>query len=218
VASLPRPLELYQPSLPLTDDEDGLWYFRLTAADPERKANGLAEVKEQVEHDWLLIESVKLAREAAEKFIATARQQGFESTAQKQSRLTLQSEFFNRGGRVMGLHLEDDLALRFTSQTPKLLAAKAAGQNPAMAVVELSKQGRVFATRLDDLRTDLRDEDRGYVQMLATYPLRTEMERQLEARWFDYASVVQRMAYVPEGRDKPVPVQEPKGPQNLPLF
>jgi hypothetical protein len=214
--SLPRPLEVLQPSQALHDTDRGLWYVRLTAIEPERRATGLEEVREQVERDWRLQESMRLAGNAAEDFLGAARKQGFHMAAQAQKKLALRSDPFVHGGRVMGLHIDDAQAPQFTRQAVSLLAKRESGEDPALAVIQLAQQGRVFAVRLDEVSSDLPTEFRSYLAASAAASMEQQLARQLETRWFSYANVVQRLAFKAASDETPPSQEEPLSPDEWP--
>jgi len=217
IPSLPRPLEVCQPSQSLNSAEKDLFFFRVVEIDPARKAHDLGEVKEQVARDWRLMESVKLAKAAAEEFLAAARTKGFESQAQALKKLSLKSEFFRRGMPVVGMHMDDALADRFQVQAAGLLALKARGDLQPMIIIELAKEGRVFATRLDDVLAQLKPEHVAYMEVAATEQLERELQQRLQSRWFDYANVVKRLGYVAENKDESAsPVPESESPADWP--
>lgn len=216
---LPKALEYWQPSQMLRDEANNVYVFRLTASDKARKPTGLDEVKEQVEKDWRLAQSMKLAGEAADAFLAAAKEKGFATTAQASKKPFLTSDYFNRRSQViMGLHLVDDAAVgRFVSEAATLLAMKSKDDAKPVAVLALPRDGRVFVAQLEDLKAQLTSD----VVPLASQEVGDQLVRELQnlfsTQWYDYQNVVKRVKYIPaKSEGEALPPAEDNSPANWP--
>ena len=217
---LPKALEFWQPSQMLKDEANNVYVFRLTASDKARKPTGLDEVIIQVEKDWRLAQSMKLAREGADAFLATAKEKGFATIAQAAKKQFLSSDYFSRSSQVvMGLRLVDDAAVaRFTSEAATLLAMKTKDYPRPVAVLELPHDGRVFVAQLDDVRSRLTPDILGLASQAMGERFVAELRTLFSTQWFDYQNVVKRMKYVPGKRSgEPMPVED-NSPPNFPTL
>lgn len=217
---LPKAMELWQPSQMLQDQANNLYVLRLTASDRARKPTGLDEVAAQVQKDWLLVQSMKLAREAADAFLATAKEKGFATSAQASKRPFLSSDYFSRGTpEVVALRLLDDEAVaRFTSEAAVLLAMKTKDDPRPVAVLQLPRDSRILVTQLDDLRSELTGEIVPLASQVMGEQFVMEMRTLFSTQWFDYRDVVRRMKYIPtKNMGEPLPMEE-NLPPNRPMF
>lgn len=216
---LPKALELWQPSQMLRDEANNVYVFRVTASDSARKPTGLDEVKQQVEKDWRLAQSMKLAREAADAFLAAAKEKGFATTVQASKKVFLTSDYFNRTSQViMGLHLVDDAAVgRFVSEAATLLAMKTKDDPKPLAVLALPRDARVFVAQLEDVRSQLTSDIVPMASQAMGEQLVRELQNLFSTQWYDYQNVVKRVKYVPamsEGDALPPP--DENSPANFP--
>ncbi len=216
---LPKALESWQPSQMLRDEANNVYVFRLTASDNARKPSGLDEVKEQVEKDWRLAQSMKLAREAADAFMAAAKEKGFATTTQASKKPLLTSDYFSRRSQViLGLHLVDDAAVgRFVSEVATLLAMKTKDDPKPVAVLPLPRDARVFVTQLDDVRSRLTSD----VVQMASQAMGEQLVRELQnlfsTQWYDYQNVVKRVKYIPaKSEGEALPPVDDNSPANWP--
>lgn len=214
---LPRALEILQPSQIMKDEANNVYVFRLLATDKARKPTGLDEVRAQVQKDWYLLQTMKLAREAADAFLAQAKAKGFATATQQAKKPLLSSDYFNHGTLVLGLHLADDAAAeRFTSQAAGLLAMRTSEDIHPISVIELPRDGRVFVAQLGDVRSLLPADAMARIRVAAVDGLRGQLQMLLRNAWFDYGDVVKRMKYVPSKNAEDVVPVEDTSPANWP--
>jgi hypothetical protein len=195
--------------MPARDPAGNLYIVRVLAADPVRPARDLQEVRMQVERDWLLAESMKKAREAADKFLAVAREKGLAGAAKEQGieGKLIQTDLFSNHPadvKIANYELPDAAREKLVEGAFDLLQTQVqTGKPNPVGLIELPKASRVVVARLDQARP----ADSGFELELRA--MQTQMQYAgsrtvgLLGEWFDPESLQKRTKYEPDSRNRP---------------
>lgn len=219
---LPQALELWQPSQMLRDADSNNYIFRRTAYEAEHSPKDIEEVRARVERDVKSLRAFEKAREAAEQFVAAAKQDGLAKAAEAAKRPVADTGMISRdSGVAMGLHLSDSGTRQFVAKAmDELLARRAAGEEQPIAAVAVEQEGRVIVARLDEVKAEWKAEQ---IPMLTSYVQTMTAQRlsqPMQAQWYDYNNVRDRVEYQPDqatySNEQPsAPQQAPRNPLGI---
>jgi hypothetical protein len=196
-------LTLHEPdrsTTPARDGDGNMYVFRIAEADPARPSKGMAEVRDRVEADYNTVEALKLARQAAEKFVAVAREKGMDEAAKSQgveNRLVATDLFYYQSNQEIAKYpLPQQAQGKFIDEAFKLLQdrLRTGNEHPA-GLIELPLAGRVAVASL----LDAKPAEGGFVLEYLAKNMEDNIARAQAARlafeWFEPDAVMQRAHY-----------------------
>lgn len=193
-----HPLQVWQPSPPLTDEQQNTYLFRLTAAEPPHAPPDMAPIATQVAADWKLSQSYDQAMQAAQKALTSAKSVGLSQAARTLGQTPIATPLFppGRAQEIPGYPLGNPAASQTLAGAAADLLKQAtpADRNPD-ALVPLPTVGRVAVIELAAAQLP---ESEWRVQYALTERQQMEEVKELTAEWFNYDRVVARIGYKPE--------------------
>jgi hypothetical protein len=192
------PLQIWEPSQPLTDGKDNAYIFRLTAAEPAHAPADLNSVVAQVTKDWKTAQAYELAKAAAQKAFNSAKTLGLSQMAQSSGVLMVSTgQFAPRSGRpIPNYPLSDQAAqTKLGEAAQKLLEEATPDDRHPQSLVELPSAQRVVIAELGAAQLEYPEQD---CRQEVVRMQRQEAQQKLAADWFSYDAVVNRMKYKPE--------------------
>jgi hypothetical protein len=196
----PAALPLYKVSLPLTNPQDDIYYFRLTAAQPAHRPDSLSEVRTQVEQDARLLAAYQQVKQKAQSLLDAARKEGLDAAA-KGAGVKVQTVgpiTSQPGAPIEGLNLSAVANGQFTQAAFKLLTEAAkSGQKHPLSLIELPAAGKVAVARLETIAPQWTRETLAAYQSITGMELMQRIQQPLIAQWFDYDHLIERVHYVP---------------------
>jgi hypothetical protein len=196
----PAALPLYKLSLPLTNPQDDIYYFRLAGAQPAHRPDSLAEVKPQVERDARLQEAYQLVKQKAQSLLEAAKKQGFNAAA-KAAGVKVQTVgpvSSRPGAPIENYKLPAVAHGQFTQEAFKLLTAAAETKQPhPLGLIQMPAAGRVAVAQLEAIKPEWTEETLPAYQSITTMQLMQQIQQPLIAEWFDYKRLLERTHYVP---------------------
>jgi hypothetical protein len=192
------PIQVWQPSLPLTDAQQNTYVFRLTAAQPAHAPPDLAPLAKQVEQDWKLAQAYELAKQAAQKAYDTAKTSGLSQAARASSQGIISTPLFppQRSREVPSYPGLDPLASRelLSAAADLILKATPTEKHPD-ALVELPSAQRIVVMELAGVQLP---GDQWLAQIITAKKEQQQRVGRLAGDWFNYDTVVSRTGYKPE--------------------
>ena len=219
----PSALLVFQPSHPLRDMDNNLFFFRLTGVQRAHMPDQ-GKVAARIDADLRMVEAYNMATKAAQELLASAKKDGLSSAAAAAKAKVIATGTFNRrpGMPVTGYPLPEPGNSSFVVDAFKLLVEAGKTGNPhPISVIELPRLGKVVVAQLDDVKAGWDQSTRFYFDLRVTQEVAGQLQQQLEADWFNYDSVAARLGYSPAERStkksgEPEPSTPPPGP--LPLL
>lgn len=188
-------LSIMQPSVPLTDEMQNVYVFRVTAADPAHPAAEMEPYAEQVEKDYRTAEAVNLARAEADKLLGAARKEGLEAAAKAAGKTVKLS------GAISQFGVEDNDALKLKFESQRLLRkaaydlltdADAVKAGRAVGVVNLPRDGKVLVISVADIKPTQPDRPAYQLELMYARARAMEAEDAFLEAWFDGKNVIKR--------------------------
>ncbi|MFI5381453.1 MAG: hypothetical protein ACHRHE_19315 [Tepidisphaerales bacterium] len=204
---------------PARDEAGNLYIVRVLEADPARPARDLDEVRVQVGKDWLRVESMKKAKEAAEKFLVPAKAKGVPAAAKEQGLegKVVQTDLFrNEPSEKIGKYElprenpddKDDRAeaasrARLIQGAFDLLQKQIrTGEPHPVGLIELPRAGRVVIAQL----LEAKPAESGLGMEWQTIQMQMQYARMRTAAlvgdWFDPESFHKRTKYEGDSRTR----------------
>jgi hypothetical protein len=192
-------LALFAPSHPLRDTAGNVYVFRLTAADPAHAPASAAEVAEAVAADVKAAAAFEQAKADATKVLEQAKQSGLKQAGQSAQRNVITVGPFPADvrGKLPGLDLKDEGsysafargAFKLLSTTPPRDGAK------PVALVELPKEGKVYAVELVDVQQRPQVAMFGGTRSDVERGLLQELQQMFQIQWFNFDDAKKRLGY-----------------------
>lgn len=193
-----HPLKPWQPSPPLSDEQQNTYLFRLTAAEPPHAPPDLTAIAAQVAADWKLSQAYDQAMQAAQKALASAKVVGLSQAARTLGQTTIATPLFppKRAEEIPGYPLANPAAEQALARATGDLLTQANPADPRPdALVPLPTVTRVAVIEL--AATQL-PEPEWIVQYSITQQQQMTEVQHLTQDWFNYDRVVARTGYKPE--------------------
>jgi hypothetical protein len=195
-SSLP-PLQVWEPSQPLTDTQHNAYVFRLTAAQPAHPPANLATIARQLEHDWKLAQAFDQAKQAAQKAFDSAKTLGLSQVARSTGQKVFNTDLFSprQVQEVPGYPLTPQEAVHEVLAAAEGLITDAtpADKHPAK-LVELPAAQRVVVMELAGVQLAAPE---WFAQLQVTEGQQQERLEKLAQEWFSYDKIVSRTDYKP---------------------
>lgn len=196
------PLQVWEPSQPLTDAQQNAYIFRLTAAEPSHPPKDMAPIAKQVEHDWRLAQAYELAKQAAQKLLDASKSVGLAQAARTGSlRMITTGDFSPSGSRPIPNYPLTDTAARqdFGQGAQKLLDQLSESDKHPEGLIELPTVQRALVAELAGAQLAFPE---WLAQLEITATQRQQQMEKLAGDWFSYESVVSRLGYKPEEKQQ----------------
>ena len=196
-ASAVVPLQVWEPSQPLSDAQENAYVFRLTAAQVPHAPPDMSAVADRVTADWRTAQAYDQAKQAAQKLLDAAKTIGLSQAARNAS-FPVQTigPFLPRGSEPIPKYPLDAAAReQLGKAADDLIKSQTAQDKHPAALAELPTARRVAVIELAG--TQLRIFE-WYAQMQATTYEQSLRFRKLAQDYFAYDQVVSRMQYKPE--------------------
>ncbi|HVT87335.1 MAG TPA: hypothetical protein VHD56_00650 [Tepidisphaeraceae bacterium] len=210
----PGIMHLYQPSRPVTDDDQNIFIFRITAADPAHQPAKIDEVKDQIEQDWKRATAFDLAKQDATKLLDAARGPGLDVAAGGDKLITTGFYSVNTMIPIDNYKLSTESQGKFARSTYELMAvlSKKDGTRP-ITLVELPADMKVAVAELIAIQSNVSDASAGILGPLLSQQVQQQFVGQLAQNWFNYGSLVNRIGYKDESgrKQNPTPAPQPPG-------
>jgi hypothetical protein len=192
------PLQVWEPSQPLTDLKQNAYVFRLTAAEPAHAPPDMTPLLAQVTKDWRTAQAYELAKQAAAGLAASAKSLGL-AQASRTAGLTIVTTgpFSPRSPRnIQGYLLTDATALQDLGKAAhKLLEQASVDDKHPSVEFELPTVLRTGVAELASAQLELPEAQVQY-EVVASQR-QTNMVK-LAEDWFAYDAVVERLNYKAE--------------------
>ena len=209
----------FQPSLPFRDPDGSYYIFRMIAADPAHAATTMAGLETRVRNDWITLQAYELAKEAARKFLETAKGNGLDAAAKSAGDLPIIDTglFFNDPRFPISKYtLSPQAKAKFIEGAFLLLQdrLKTGNQHP-VSVIDLPKAMASVVTQLADAKPAI--EHSYFPQRVADMQRMIAGRRALTiaAAWFNPEAIQKRLDYkASENTGRPAPGRN--GPQAPP--
>lgn len=192
------PLQVWEPSQPLTDFQQNAYVFRLSAAEPAHAPPDMAPLADQVARDWRLAQAYDQAKQAAQKLLDAAKAVGLSQAARTGSLTVISAGPFSPQSTesIPGYSLPDRVSREQLGAAAANLLKEASVQDPhPIDLVELPVARRVIVAELGSATLPT---FQWLAQLRASGFAHQERFRKLADEWFSYDRVVSRMHYVPE--------------------
>ncbi len=203
-------MALYQPSPILKDDKGNLYVFRVVAADKAHDPATLAEVKDELIRDYKTEQAMKLALEAAKKFLQEAQRASLDqaATVGPTTRPVIATESFTQSlfdpmtGRPRTLasyKIDEESMPKFVEGAFELLRTRlSTGNAHPVGLIELHRSDRVVVAQLLDAKP-LIEHDSLMLEgrLLVELRLKQQIVRELAADWFNPKAIRERMQFRP---------------------
>jgi len=195
-------LALFQPSAPLTNDDNQTTYqFRVTDRIAAHRPASMADVAAIVKADWIRAQSYQAAVAKATALRDTAAKSGLLPAAAAMGEIVVTTPPFSAGATTEGadtipsVPLTGDDVSMFKEKCQSILQA-AARHEPPLAIVEAPNEFRVLVIELDSVQPDWPKGQRYVAEAAVTQELMSEMGRRLQPDWYTLQSVEGRLGYV----------------------
>lgn len=196
----PAALLPYKLSLPLSDSQDDVYYFRIPAAQPAHRPDDLSEVRAQVEEDARTEEAYQQVKQKAQALLASAQKQGLEVAA-KAAGVKLQTVgpvTAQPGVPIENFPLSAIAHGQFAKESFNLLDERAkSGNAHPMSLIELPTARRVAVAQLENVKAEWTEQTLGAYQSMTGMELAQRLRQPLIAEWFNYDRLVDRVHFVP---------------------
>jgi DNA uptake protein ComE-like DNA-binding protein len=215
----PRLLKVLAPAMPMKDDDETVYIFRLTAADPSHKPSDPTEVLAKLREDVITATAYAKARAAAEELLKSAKASGLDSAAQSAKRTVITAGPFRGMGEAIPNYPSGRRAGAAGVHGRGDEATQAGRVRPASAGADrLPQDGKVLVARLADVKPAWDGDTQYMVEMQLNQQMTSELERLLQNDWYSYPALVARLNYQPEssGRSKSSSDQPTPGPAPAP--
>jgi hypothetical protein len=193
----PEPLQLLQPSRPLTALDQSLYTFRISAADPSHRPANLQEVAAEVEKDLKTKAAYDLALEAAKSAQSLAKDAGLQPAAVKLQRTVQETTYFGSDAAITGYAVSPGSEQTFTTAAFKLLADAAKDRSAVIGLIELPRDRKAVVAQLADVRLlpGLTADALPQEQIRAMRDLRMALRQTMSRDWFTYSNVLSRTGF-----------------------
>jgi hypothetical protein len=195
-SSLP-PLQVWEPSQPLTDTQHNAYVFRLTAAQPAHPPADFTTIARQLEHDWKLAQAYDQAKQAAQKAFDSAKVVGLPQAARTAGQNVITTEYFSprQVQEVPSYPLTNPAASHelLAAAEELITHATPADKQPAK-LVELPGVQRVVVMELAGVQLAAPE---WFAQLQVTEGQQQERLEKLAQEWFSYDKIVSRTDYKP---------------------
>lgn len=215
IPTLPPTLDMFQPSQSMRDSSNNVYLFRRSGFDPAHTPKDISEVAARVEKDWQRVKTFEMAQQAADKFVAAAKEKGLDQAAKDTGRKLVTTGFIpSDQGLAMGLHLTDAGTPIFVSRAiSRLLEDRAAGDAKPIAAIPVEQDGRVVVARMDELKSNYHENLAPLYTSMIDRRLMSEMAGPIVSTWFSYDAVAKRTDYKPEFAEKKKETQDESSPK-----
>ena len=213
-------LATFQPSLPLDDVKGNYYIFRITAGDPAHAAATVAEVEGKVKSDWTATQAYDLAKQAAGKFLESAKSQGLDAAAKAAGDLpvTTTGLFYNNArAEIPKFTLGEQAKPKLIEDAFGLLRQRLqSGNLHPMQQVDLPRARIAVVAQLENATPAI--EHPGFAQRVFATQNNAEGELLigLAANWFNPEQIQHRMDFKPSeastrrrGPERPEPIPPP---------
>lgn len=194
-ASKSSPLQVWQPSDPLTDGQQNTYLFRLTAARPAHAPPDMSPIAKQVAADWKLSQAYGQSMQAAQKALASAKSVGLSQAARTNGQTLISTQLFSprQDREVPGYPLPDPAASEAVLKgASDLLAHATPADKRPDTLVPLPSALRVVVMELAAVQ--LPDAE-WMAQYQVTEAQQIAQVMRLAREWFNYDQIVSRTGY-----------------------
>jgi hypothetical protein len=192
---------LLEPSAPLKDSSDNVYFFRVTARDPAH-APPLSQQMAQVQADYRLSAGYDAAVKAAKKLLENAQTKRLVAAAKADNRPVITPFPFQPGDFITGYQLKSDSQSELGRKAEELLT-QASSQNPhPLAVVELPADQKVAAIQLLGVVSHIPSDQMYLLELTRTRLEAQRLREQVSHDFFNYDAVKARLDYVPTEAEK----------------
>jgi hypothetical protein len=191
------PLQVWEPSQPLTDSEHNAYVFRLTAAQPAHAPGDVASVAKQVEQDWKLGQAYDQANNAAQKAYESAKTLGLAQVARTSNQKMTTTELFppDQVEDVPGYKLPDPAAThQFLAAIQDLMANATPADKRPDKLVALPSAERIVVMELAGIQLNAPEWE---AQIQVTEKQQQTRLQKLAQEWFNFDKIVARTQYKP---------------------
>lgn len=192
-----KPLHLWQPSKPQTDDAGTTYSYRLTEASPAHAPVDVSEVAEKVKEDWKTAWAWDQAKSEAQKLLDAAKNSSLSEVAG--ARKVLAAGPFQRFTMAPIGELElgtIEARAKFLTDAYKLVAEITPQREHPAASIPLPTQREVLVVQLASLESGLSAVQLELAPVRQPLVMRQQWSRYIVEPWFSFSGVASRLGYV----------------------
>lgn len=192
----PNALSLFEPSKPIVSEGDqDVYFYRITAAEPSHRPVTLDEVRNQVERDWRRSQAYELAKADALKKFELAKVSGLESAADGRKILTTGAFHMSTTIPIENYPLSTPAQEIFISRLREMLGMLQQGNYKPVTLVEMPSDWKVAIVELLEAESDLKKEFQELAESELAFRLQEQYRILAAADWFRFDSLVKRLGY-----------------------